>query len=92
MPNIQNSLGGKPVEQRNWGQEELNPALKEDQALKPFDSDISAADAMRFAGAIPEGEQCLCPMQLLLRKYVTFAKHGLLNMLCLQNMVRCGEY
>ena len=44
------------MDQRNWGQEELNPALKEDQALKPFDSDISAADAMRFAGAIPEGE------------------------------------
>lgn len=45
---------GKPVEQRNWGQEELNPALKNDQLLKPPGSDISAADAMRFAGAIPE--------------------------------------
>ena len=46
--------GGKPVDQRNWGQEDLNPDLKNDQLLKPFDSDISAADAMRFAGAIPE--------------------------------------
>ena len=39
--------GGKPVDQRNWGQEELNPALKNSPDLKPFDSDISAADAMR---------------------------------------------
>jgi hypothetical protein len=46
--------GGKPVSERNWGQEELNPALKADEALKPLGSDISAADAMRFAGAIPE--------------------------------------
>jgi hypothetical protein len=46
--------GGKPVDQRNWGQEELNPALKADQKLKPPGSDVSAADAMRFAGAIPE--------------------------------------
>ena len=51
--------GGKPVDERNWGQEQLNPALKADQALKPFDSDISAADAMRFAGAIPEGKSFL---------------------------------
>ncbi len=35
--------------------QELNPALKADEALKPLGSDISAADAMRFAGAIPEG-------------------------------------
>jgi hypothetical protein len=39
--------GGKPVDQRNWGQEALNPELKNDQALKPPGSDISAADAMR---------------------------------------------
>lgn len=39
--------GGKPVDQRNWGQDDLNPDLKNDQLLKPFDSDISAADAMR---------------------------------------------
>lgn len=40
--------GGKPVDQRNWGQEELNPKLKDSPDLKPFDSDISAADAMRY--------------------------------------------
>lgn len=40
--------GGKPVDERNWGQEELNPALKNSPDLKPLDSDISAADAMRY--------------------------------------------
>ena len=36
---------GKPVEERNTN--ELAPGLKGSEALKPFDSDISADDAMR---------------------------------------------
>ena len=39
--------GGKPVEQRNTN--ELAPGMKDSNALKPFDSDISADDAMRYA-------------------------------------------
>jgi hypothetical protein len=47
--------GGKPVSERNWGQEDLNPELRDNTPeWKPPGSDISAADAMRFAGAIPE--------------------------------------
>merc|ERR1712130_140787 len=63
---------GKPVSERNWGQEELNPALKADEALKPLGSDISAADAMRFAGAIPEvANSRLCQQSLYFsRKYI----------------------
>lgn len=44
--------GGKPVQERNWGQEDLNPELRDNTPeWKPPGSDISAADAMRCAFA-----------------------------------------
>lgn len=49
--------GGKPVDERNWGQEKLNPELKaesSDPNKRFMGSDFSASDTMRFAGAIPE--------------------------------------
>ncbi|KAK9861195.1 hypothetical protein WJX84_009569 [Apatococcus fuscideae] len=49
--------GGKPVDQRNWGQEKLNPEIKSessDPSSRFMGSDFSASDTMRFAGAIPE--------------------------------------
>ncbi len=40
--------GGKPVQERNWGQEDLNPELRDNTPeWKPPGSDISAADAWR---------------------------------------------
>ena len=40
--------GGKPVAERNWGQEDLNPQLRDNSPeWTPPGSDISAADAMR---------------------------------------------
>jgi hypothetical protein len=68
--------GGKPVNQRNWGQEQLNPALKEDQDFKPLGSDISAADAMRFAGAIPEVANSRLAMLGVFAALIAEAKTG----------------
>ena len=41
---------GKPVDERNWGQEKLNPALKaesSDPNKRFMGSDFSASDTMR---------------------------------------------
>ena len=45
------------VSERNWGQEALNPKLKQDQFnpdKKVLGTQVGLVDAMRFAGAIPE--------------------------------------
>ncbi|KAK9789762.1 hypothetical protein WJX73_003870 [Symbiochloris irregularis] len=49
--------GGKPVSDRNWGQETLNPELKSDQwnpEKKILGTKVGIVDSLRFAGAVPE--------------------------------------
>ena len=48
---------GPPVNDRNWGQNALNPQLKSDSAnpdKAALGTEVGLADGFRFAGAIPE--------------------------------------
>lgn len=70
--------GGKPVQERNWGQDDLNPELRDNTPeWKPPGSDISAADAMRFTGAIPEVANARLAMLGVVAALVTEVNTGL---------------
>lgn len=49
--------GGKPVADREWGQNQLNQQLKSKESnpdTEILGTEVGGADAMRFTGAIPE--------------------------------------
>ena len=70
------SDGGKDVVNRTLGQEQLDPELRSEQwnqDKKVLGTEVGAADAMRFTGAIPE--VCPCSLQLLALQPCPVASH-----------------